>query len=153
MHVLRVGSKCDLLAPHRRQEKKLADEIGGAMHVAAYEQIVEHGGVVEQFGVLERSGDPEFGHPMSRHPAHVLAVEQHDARIRVVYAVDQVEDRRFAGPVRADDAEHFSPANLEGHVAHRLYAAEAQRQVACFEKRRLVRMCPGLGQCTRSVLR
>ena len=116
------------------------------MHVAAYEQVVEHGGVVEQFGVLERTGDPEFGDPMSRHPAHVFAVEQHDARIRVVYAVDQVEDRRLSGPVRADDAEHFSPANLEGHVAHRLYAAEAQRQVACFEKRRLVRMCPGLVQ-------
>src|SRR6185312_5990176 len=49
--------------------------------------------------------------------------------LRMVEAVNDVEHRRLAGAVRADDRADFSLADVEGDAAHRLHAAERERHV------------------------
>ena len=117
------------------------------MHVATDEQVVEDGFAVEEFGILEGARDPQFGDVMGRNPRHVLAREGHAARIGVVEPADQVEHRRLARPVGADDAEHFAIDDLERHVAHGLDTAEADREVLSLEQ------AIARHQCTRSVRR
>ena len=52
------------------------------------------------------------------------------ALLRVVEAVDDVQHRRLAGAVRADDRPDLALADVEGDVLDRGHAAEAQRDVA-----------------------
>jgi hypothetical protein len=54
------------------------------------------------------------------------ALEGDAAVGRVVEAVDAVQHRGLAGPVRPDDGADLALADVEGHVRERLDAAEAQ---------------------------
>ena len=54
----------------------------------------------------------------------VLAVEDDPARGRLVDAADQVEDRRLAGAVRADDREDLALLHVEADVVDGVDAAE-----------------------------
>ena len=147
-----VGSERDLLAPRGRQEQALGDKVRAAMHVAANQQVLKHRRAIEQFRILECPRNAKLGDPVPRHPAHILVVEEHGARVGVVYAVYQVENRRLARAVGADDAEHLAASNLERYVPHRLDAAEAERQIARLEQR-WGGFSRRQDQCTRSVLR
>ena len=58
-----------------------------------------------------------------------LALEGDAALLRMIEAVDDVQHRRLAGAVRADDGADLALADVEGDVAQRLHAAERQRDV------------------------
>ena len=53
---------------------------------------------------------------------------------RLIDAADQVEDRRLAGAVRADDREHLALLHLEADRIHGADAAEADRDVVGAEQ-------------------
>src|SRR2546422_600426 len=55
---------------------------------------------------------------------HVLALEGHPPRVRAHQPRDQVEERRLAGAVRADDGVDRSLADREGDVVDGDEAAE-----------------------------
>ena len=104
------------------------------MDVATYEEVLEHGLVLEELGVLEGAGDTALGHPVHRQPRDVLPGEGHGARVDIVETADEVEDGGLAGAVRADDAEDLALLHVEGQVPHGVDAAETDRQVTGFEQ-------------------
>ena len=105
------------------------------MRVPADEQVLEHGRVLEQLDVLERAGDAEAGDLVRRAPAEVDAVELDRSRRRRVEPADEVEDRRLAGAVRADQREHLAARDVEGHAVDGADAAEADAEVLDREQR------------------
>src|SRR5581483_8383033 len=57
------------------------------------------------------------------------ALEGDTAALRLVEAVDDVEHRRLARTVRADDGADLALANVEGDVGDGFDAAEGQRDI------------------------
>ena len=94
------------------------------MGVAAEQEVLEHGGVLEQLDVLERPRDAAPGHLVRRHPRDVLPVEDQAARAWIVDPRDQIEDGRLAGAVGADDREDLARLDLEAHAVDGPQAAE-----------------------------
>src|SRR5207247_4264364 len=64
-----------------------------------------------------------------------LAVEVHVAAGRLELSGEQIEQRRFAGAVRADDADNLARRHVERHVVDGRQTAEALRHAAHAEKR------------------
>src|SRR5207237_1409473 len=63
-------------------------------------------------------------------------VEHDVARVRPEDARDQVEERRLAGPVRADHADDLALANLQVELADHAQAAERLAHAVQLEQRR-----------------
>ena len=100
------------------------------MAVAPYEKVLEQRGVREELDVLEGAGDSKGCDLVRRNARDVAAVERQLARRGVVDAADQVEDRRLAGTVGADDREHLALADLEGDGVDGPDATELNGDVA-----------------------
>src|SRR5262249_8785303 len=60
-----------------------------------------------------------------RQPHDRAAVEDDIAGVRYQESREEIEDRRLAGTVGADEPEHLTPADLEVEPGHGLQAAEA----------------------------
>ena len=145
--VFDLATKRDFLAAHLRQEEDVAGEARSPVHMTTDQQVVEDGFTVEEFRVLEGARNAQFGDVMCRDAGHVLAPKGHATGVGVVEPADQVEHRRLARPVGADDAKHFAIDDLERYVAHGLDAAEADRKLLSLEQ------AVFRHQCTRSVRR
>ena len=77
------------------------------------EQRLVDGERREQAGVLEAADELALGPLLGREVGDVDAVEADDALVGRLVAADDVEDRRLAGAVRADEAEHLALAQVE----------------------------------------
>jgi hypothetical protein len=97
--------------------------------------VVEGAHALEQRDVLEGAGDALPRDLVGAHRFALLAAEPDLALLRVVEAVDDVEHRRLAGAVRADDGADLALMHVEGDVLQRLDAAEAQRDAAHLQHR------------------
>ena len=98
------------------------------MHMAAKQEILQHGRVLEQLDVLKGPRDAPPGDLVRRHPRDVLVAEDEPAMARLVDPAHQVEDRRLAGAVGADDREHLARLDLEAHILQRLDASEVDAE-------------------------
>ena len=102
--------------------------------VAADQQVLQDGGVLEQLDVLERARDPQAGDAVRwlgcqlDHPVGAGVVDM--AGGGGVDAADEVEHRGLAGAVGADQGEHLALVDIEADIADGQYAAEADAQVA-----------------------
>jgi len=103
--------------------------------MTAEHEVVDHVQVHEQPEVLERPRDAQVRGGRRTHADDVGALEPNRPLLRVVHAVEAVEDRRLAGAVRADDREQLVVVDVERDVLQRGHAAEAKRHVASFEQR------------------
>src|SRR5262249_15805724 len=63
------------------------------------------------------------------HPRARFALERDAAALRLVEAVDDVEQRGFAGAVRTDDGADLALADVERHAGDRPDATEGERDV------------------------
>ena len=126
-HLLDLAAVFLLGPAHRGQEQNLLPELGGGVAVPAHQQVGQHRGVLEQLYVLKGAGDAEPGDLVRRDLGDVAALEEQLARGRVVEPRDQVEDRRLAGAVGADDGEDLALLDAEAHAVDCLEAAELQR--------------------------
>src|SRR5204862_282027 len=79
--------------------------------------------------VLESSRYPAIGGIVRAHFRARLALEGDAALLRVIEAVDDIEHRRLAGAVRANDCANFPFADVEGNGAHCLHPPERQRSI------------------------
>ena len=106
------------------------------MTLQRHGQRLPHGERRPQARVLERAAEagsrPAAGAP----PAHVDPVELDAAAVRGLEAADEVEDRRLAGAVRADEPEDLALVQRQVDVAHRGDAAEPLAQSAYLQRRR-----------------
>jgi hypothetical protein len=87
--------------------------------------VVERRHAVEQRDVLECPGDALPGDLVRLQWPALLAMEPDLAFLRVVKAVDDIQHRRLAGPVRADDGADLALADIEADILDRGDAAEA----------------------------
>ena len=77
--------------------------------------------------VLEGAGHPGRHPLVGRGVGDVEPPEPAPAGVGPAEPADHVEQRRLAGAVGADDADDLQLADLEGDVAQRLHATEADR--------------------------
>ena len=66
---------------------------------------------------------------MRAHLEARLTLERDAALLRLIKTVDDVEHRGFAGAIRPDDGANFPFTDVKGDVAHRVHAAERQRDI------------------------
>jgi hypothetical protein len=128
-HLLHRFALRQLRAAHARREQQLLPQRAATVAVATDEQVLQHGGVLEQLDVLERARDAELGDAVRRQPRQVVAVEPDAAAARRIDQADQVEDGRLARAIRADDGEHLARLQCERHAVDRPHAAEADAEV------------------------
>src|SRR5262249_28494620 len=91
------------------------------------------GDEVEKGGTI---GRPERTSRIDLEPAGVGRLEARDA----------FEERRLAGPVRADQAEHLATPYCKGHVLQRAERSEAARQRRDAQHRRGIQTHAGRGR-------
>jgi predicted component of type VI protein secretion system len=77
--------------------------------------------------VLERPREPVTAAPVRRPARHVLITERDRPAVGPVEAAQDVDESRLAGTVRADQADHLAPVEVEVHPVERLDSLERTR--------------------------
>ena len=122
---------------------RLARHVAGAVQrqilaaeTGADRAVFQHRHIGERLHDLMGAREPVAGDDKGPFAGDVDAVEHDLAGIRRKHAVDQIEQRRFAGAVRPDQAEDFARLQDEAQIVHRLQAAEALADAVELEQRR-----------------
>jgi hypothetical protein len=102
----------------------------------ADEDVLEHRHRLERMRDLMREGDAGAAARMRRQRSDVAAVEEDPPAIRAKPSGHQVERRRLAGAVRADDADRLVVADRQGEPVENQKAAERPRDLLEREERR-----------------
>ncbi len=93
-------------------------------------QVLQHRHRRKEASELEGAPHAHRIDEVRRTPGDVLALVDDLAAVRRFQPGDEVEHRRLAGAVRADDAGDLAALDLEAGAVNRLDAAEALRDVA-----------------------
>ena len=99
--------------------------------------VLEHGQQREDARHLERPPQARARAPERRLPGDVAPAQLDRPGGRPVQPREQVEERRLARAVRADDAEQLALGNLERDIGDDLCAADVEPEVARGENRRV----------------
>src|SRR6056297_2535753 len=126
---LDLGAVRDLLTLGRPLPDRLRQQPRLHLPDAARHHVVEHAHPLEKRDVLEGARDALPRDLVGLHVGALLALVPDLALLRVVEAADDVEHRRLAGAVGADDRADLTLADVEADVLDRHHAAEAQRYV------------------------
>ena len=105
-----------------------------ASHLRRHEDVLPRGQAPERLEPLERAADPEPGPLMGLAARDVATVELDPARVRPEQPGDDVEQRRLARPVGADQPGDVTDLDVDRHLAEGLQAAEADRHLAYVEE-------------------
>jgi hypothetical protein len=116
-------------ARERRQAQQRAGEAAALVQPASGHDVLERAHVEEDLRRLESAPDAGGGELMRRAAGQVCGSKPDPACVRAVDPGEQVEQRRLAGAVGADDRVHRAGLDRELDVLHRVHAAEALRQV------------------------
>ena len=91
--------------------------------------IVEHGEAAEQPVLPGTFAQVRAARaPVCRHADEIDTLEDDPAGIWLSDPTHQVEQRRFAGTVGANDRKHRATRNIERNVANRLHSAKSLAQ-------------------------
>ena len=115
-----------LLALGAAEIDRLLQEARAHLEHPPGHQVVEGGHAAEQGDVLERAADALERRLVRAHVAAALALVGDRAFLGPVEAVDDVEHRRLAGAVGADDGADLALQDVEADVGERRDTAEAQ---------------------------
>ena len=91
----------------------------------AHHDVVDHAHPRERPELLERARDAQPAHAVRGEAGEPLAVQAHLARVGMIEAADDLEQRGLARPVRPDDAHQLARRDLEGDLAVGDDAAES----------------------------
>src|SRR5262249_2474348 len=72
--------------------------------------------VEEGFQLLEHAGDAQAADAIGPQAGNVMAVQEDATGAGWLEAGDQIEQRRFPGAVRTNDADDLRPVPIEGNV-------------------------------------
>jgi hypothetical protein len=133
--ISRKSTVADLLAPGPAQPQQGRGDAVADVEVAAQQQVVEHGEVLEQLDVLEGPGHAGAGDAVGLEPDQVAAGEADGALLGPVQAREAVEQRGLAGAVGTDDGEQLVGPDLERHRPQGADAGEAEVQLVDLEHR------------------
>ena len=95
--------------------------------------VVQHGQLLEQADVLERTRHTQLADIVRLFADQVLIVQTDAAVGRAIYAGQHVEDRGLARAVRANQADQRAFFNFHGQVVHGAQAAKRDAQLDYFE--------------------
>ncbi|MGY4425581.1 hypothetical protein ACVWY2_008030 [Bradyrhizobium sp. JR6.1] len=98
--------------------------------------------ILEQVQLLVHKGDAGQGRLVHRHPCVVVAADADHARARRDHAGQHAHQRRFAGAVLADQAQHLAAADAQIDVVERPDAGIGLADSAEFEQRLRHSACP-----------
>src|SRR3954466_5125504 len=104
--------------------------------VKAREHVLEQGELLEEADFLEGAGDAEPRALIRRQPDQVGLSEGERARVGLIDAGEEVQQRRLASAVRTDQPEDRPRKDVQGDVVQCAHPAEALIQLFCFEERR-----------------
>ena len=124
-------------------EPDVLDELArtpAAAGVAAEEDVLEHCHRAEQLDVLERARDAAPDDPVGRRSQQAAPLEDDLPAVRPVQTGNQVEQRRLAGAVRADQPDDLTLTDVERDVVDRDDAPEPPRHVLHGEQRHGARL-------------
>ena len=99
------------------------------MGVHAGKHVFHHRHLAERADVLEGAGEPALRAFPARPIVDGFAVEKDVAVVLMPKTGDQVERRRLAGAVRADQSVHRLRLDMEGYAIDRRETSEAHSQV------------------------
>src|SRR5262249_49419896 len=128
-HLLDRFARGKLSASRRAGEEQLLPERSRAMTVPADEEVLQHGRVLEELDVLERARDAERGDPVRRQIVYFSILEKNPSRGGRIDQADQVENRRLARAIGANDREYFAAFYVKRHAVDRHHAPEADAEV------------------------
>src|SRR6185437_12883380 len=94
------------VGPPGRLARPRADAERGHLDVLAHRQVAE------PTGMLERPREPVAAAAVRRPARDVTLVELHRAAVRTVEAAEDVDERRLAGAVRADQPDDLAGPEL-----------------------------------------
>ena len=152
----------DLLAERRAETEHLPTEADPHLQGPPRHDVVERAHALEQGDVLEGARHSRSGGEVGRHLAARDALPADLALLRPIEAVDDIEHRRLAGPVRPDDRADLARPDVEADLGQGAHAAEAQRDVVDGEQdladrprrapsaARYISGLPGAAQCRGS---
>ena len=110
---------------HRRTvAQQLPEQVLVHLQRAAGHDVVERGHAAKQRNILEGAGDTAIGGVVGPHLGARLAFEGDNAFLRLIKSVDDIEHRRLAGAIRADDGADLAFANIERYAADGFDAAK-----------------------------
>ncbi len=120
-----------LVAIGSRQAQEGARDTRAAEALRADHHVLEHGQAWKQTHALQRARNAKPGEPVRTDLRQLPTVPLERPRLRLHEAADDVEQRRLAGAVGADDTQDFATGKLEGDRVKRSDAAKAHRQRTC----------------------
>ena len=97
--------------------------------------VLAHAQMAEQAHDLEGAGDAARGDLARRQAGDVGAVAQHAAVLRCYLPGDDVDQRRLAGAVGADQPQDLAGLEAQRHAIERAQAGELDRDLQGFEGR------------------
>ena len=97
--------------------------------------VLDDSHLFEQADVLERAGNARMDDLMRFFAVHPLTAEVERTLSGFVDAGNEVENRRFARAVGADEPDQFGLANFHVEVIHSLQAAELDAEMLYFQYR------------------
>ena len=116
-----------LFPPLPRRVQERIPQARVQVRIFSRQHVVDGRHEREQPNVLKRARDAGRGDAVRRPPVYARAAKDDLARRRRINAGDRVEQRRLAGPVRADDGRNRTGVHTERHVVHRNQFSEALR--------------------------
>jgi hypothetical protein len=131
--VLDLLAGIDLGLAHLAGEENFAEQAAAVVRVAPDQQVLQHGGVLEQLDVLEGACNAQrcnFVWRLAGQRNHALRAQVSDLALGGgVDAADEVEHRGLACAVGADQGEDFALAHIEAHIVDGQHAAKAHGKV------------------------
>ena len=91
----------------------------------AHHHVVDDGEARERPELLECARDAQAAHVVGRETRETRSIQVDRAGVGAIEAADDLEERRLAGSVRADDPDQLAGLHVERDVAVRGDAAEA----------------------------
>src|SRR5262245_41154467 len=114
----------DLHSPHRRKEEQLREEARLLVRMARQQEVIQQGGVLKQFDVLEGTGNAQPSDATRRYAGDVPVLENEAPGRWLVDPADQIEDGRLARAIGADNGKYFALAHSEADVVDSADTAE-----------------------------
>src|SRR5262249_1522144 len=154
-HALDERAVRQLLALRRSPPDRVEQKVTAHLQQATGHEVVEHAHALEERDVLKRAGNTELGHVGCGQARAITPLEQDAAFVRMVEAADDVQERRLAGAVGADDREDLSALDVQADIAQGEQRAEAHAHTFHLQQgtrdrlaHRAARTAPTLRMCT-----
>ncbi len=126
-----------LFAANPWQLQGVADDVASGAAMSADADVVTHGEARKQRDVLKRAADAGFGDLRRLAVQNALALQQDISLARLIEPAQTVEERRFTGAVRTDQAQNSALLHVERHAVQRNDAAEHDGHIAKRQQRML----------------